>query len=161
MTQPYNVLFLCKHNASRSLMAEAILNKIGSDRFVAYSAGVEPSPSAHPFTLEVLKQEGYDVASLAPKSVNQFLQDSAPKIDLVIGLCSSLQQHADIDGKFPLTAHWHINDTDSVSADSEVEKAAFSQVLRQLSQRIHLLTNLPEDKIEHLAHPPTDASNTY
>lgn len=161
MTQPYNVLFLCKHNASRSLMAEAILNKIGGDRFVAYSAGVEPSASAHPFTLEVLKQEGYDITSLAPKSVNQFLQHNAPKIDLVIGLCNSLQQHADIDGKFPLTAHWHINDTDSVSAHSEVEKAAFSQVLRQLSQRIHLLTNLPEDKIEHLAHPPTDASNTY
>ena len=152
MTQPYNVLFLCKHNASRSLMAEAILNKIGGDRFVAYSAGVEPSPSAHPFTLEVLKQEGYDVASLAPKSVNQFLQDNAPKIDLVIGLCNSLQQHADIDGKFPLTAHWHINDTDSVNADSPEEKAAFSQVMRQLSQRIHLLVNLPNEKIDHLAH---------
>lgn len=152
MTKPYNVLFLCKHNASRSLMAEAILNKIGGDRFVAYSAGIEPSPSAHPFTLAVLKEEGFDITGLTPKSVNQFLQSDSPNIDLVIGLCNSLQQHADIDGKFPLTAHWHINDTDSVTATSEVEKAAFSQVLRQLSQRIHLLVNLPEQKLDHLAH---------
>ena len=151
MTQPYNVLFLCKHNASRSLMAEAILNKIGGDRFVAYSAGVEPSPSAHPFTLEVLKQEGYDVTGLALKSVNQFLQDSAPKIDLVIGLCNSLQQHADIDGKFPLTAHWHINDTDSVDSTSDTDKETFKQVFLQLAQRLHLLIDLPNEKIEHLA----------
>ena len=152
MAKPYHVLFLCKHNASRSLMAEAILNKIGAERFVAYSAGVAPSAHAHPFTLDVLAEEGFDIRGLAPKSVSTFSQADAPKIDLVIGLCHSIQQHADIDGKFPLTAHWHINDTDSVNADSPEEKAAFSQVMRQLSQRIHLLVNLPNEKIDHLAH---------
>lgn len=151
MSQPYNVLFLCKHNASRSLMAEAILNKIGAGKFIAYSAGIEPSTTAHPYTLEILREEGFDVANLHPKSVQEFLGDNAPKIDMVIGLCSSLQEDSDIDGLFPMTAHWHINDSDSVSADSEVEKQAFSQVVRQLSQRIHLLVNLPETKIEHLA----------
>ena len=161
MTKPYNVLFLCKHNASRSLMAEAILNKIGGGRFVAYNAGVEPSATAHPFTLDVLAEEGFDIKDLAPKSVDDFLKADSPKIDLVIGLCNSLQQHADIDGRFPLTAHWHINDTDSVNADSEVEKDAFSQVMRQLSQRIHLLVNLPEEKLEHLARPQADASDIH
>lgn len=157
MSQPYTVLFLCKHNASRSLMAEAILNKVGAGQFVAYSAGLEPSATAHPYTLEVLKEEGFDISGLQPKSVQQFLGDTTQadtlKIDMVIGLCNSVQEDSDIDGLFPMTAHWHISDTDSVSADSEVEKSAFSQVLRQLSQRIHLLANLPEDKIEQLAHP--------
>lgn len=151
MSQPYHVLFLCKHNASRSLMAEAILNKVGNGKFHAYSAGTEPSDTAHPYTLEVLREEGFDVANLQPKSVQDFLEENAPKIDMVIGLCSSLQEDSDIDGLFPMTAHWHISDTDSVHADSKVEKAEFSQVLRQLSQRLHLLVNLPETKIEHLA----------
>ena len=65
MTQPYNVCFCASTMLANSLMAEAILNKIGGDRFVAHSAGVEPSPTAHPFTLEVLKQEGYDIETSA------------------------------------------------------------------------------------------------
>ena len=157
LREPYRVLFLCKHNASRSLMAEAILNKSRQERFQAYSAGLMPSAQPHQYTLEVLAEQGFDTTGLQPKSVQQFLQADAPKIDMVIGLCQSVQEDGEINGVFPMTAHWHINDTDSVSADNEVEKAAFSQVLRQLSQRIHLLTNLPEDKIEHLAHPSVDA----
>lgn len=153
MSQPYHVLFLCKHNASRSLMAEAILNKVGNGKFHAYSAGTEPSDTAHPYTLEVLREEGFDTANLKPKAVQDVLKQQ-PKFDIVIGLCNSLQQDDELDseiaGQFPVVAHWHINDSDSVSADSEAEKQAFSQVLRQLSQRLHLLVNLPEAKLEHL-----------
>jgi arsenate reductase len=37
------VLFICAHNAARSQMTEAILNKLYEDRYTAFSAGTDPA----------------------------------------------------------------------------------------------------------------------
>ena len=72
MTPAFNVLFLCTHNSARSIMAEALLEKIGRGRFRAYSAGADPAAAPLPEVIERLKALGHETSQLRCKSWNEF-----------------------------------------------------------------------------------------
>lgn len=60
MAAPGRVLFVCVHNAGRSVMAEAFARAAG---FEARSAGTEPAPHVHPEVVLAMREVGIDVAS--------------------------------------------------------------------------------------------------
>ncbi len=76
----YNVLFLCTGNSARSILGEAILNKLGKGRFRAYSAGSQPKGQVHPMALTVLEGMGYEATGLRSKSWDEFSGPSAPEL---------------------------------------------------------------------------------
>lgn len=69
---PFSILVLCTGNSARSILGEAILNKLGSRRIVAYSAGSKPKGVPHPGGLRLLARKGIDVAPFRSKSWDEF-----------------------------------------------------------------------------------------
>src|SRR5262245_61916607 len=67
-TTPH-VLFLRKHNAARSQMAEAFLRHFAGDRFEVLSAGLVPT-QVHPLIRQVLTETGLDPSRLRAKGLN-------------------------------------------------------------------------------------------
>lgn len=62
------VLFVSVSNSVRSQMAEMWLKKIGGERFLAYSAGLEPG-KVDPLAVEVMREVGIDMSQNTTRNV--------------------------------------------------------------------------------------------
>src|SRR5689334_11712595 len=104
--RPYNVLFLCTGNSARSIIAEALMNKLGGGKFTAYSAGSKPKGEVNPYTIRLLQGLGYDTSGLRSKSWEEFTRPGAPDFDFVFTVCDDAANEACpiFPGK-PTTAH--------------------------------------------------------
>jgi protein-tyrosine-phosphatase len=141
---PFNVLFLCTGNSARSIMAEAILNKIGAGRFQAYSAGSQPKGQVHPEAARLLQSLGFDTAPFRSKSWNEFAAPSAPPLDFVFTVCDNAAGEACPywPGQ-PMTAHWGIPDPAAAQGSPAEIALAFKDAYRMLAQRIGVFAALP------------------
>lgn len=144
MDRCYNVLFLCTGNSARSIMAEAILDRVGQGRFKGYSAGSHPRGEVHPLALELLRRMGHDTHGLRSKSWDEFAAPGAPPLDFVFTVCdTAAAEVCPIWPGQPMTAHWGLPDPAAV-AGTDVQRAlAFADAYRMLERRIGIFTSLP------------------
>ncbi len=68
------VLFVCNHNAGRSQMAQAFLERHGPDDVRAESAGTEPSPTVWSAVVEAMREIGIDLEGCKPKRLTLEMQ---------------------------------------------------------------------------------------
>jgi len=152
MTPAFNVLFLCTHNSARSIMAEAILAKVGGDRFHAYSAGSEPGAHPMPEVIDKLRALGHEISRLHCKSWGVFTGPEAPRMDFLITLCDTENNQACPDfGDKVVTGAWSLPDPAMFNGSNAERSAMLNELYASLYRRIMIFINLPFDKLERMA----------
>ena len=150
--RPFNVLFLCTGNSARSIMAEAILNKVGAGKFRAFSAGSQPKEQVHPEAAKLLRSLGFDTTSFRSKSWNEFAKPDAPALDFVFTVCDNAAgETCPFWPGHPMTAHWGIADPAAATGSPAEIALAFKDAYRMLARRIEVFVALPIRSLDQLS----------
>ena len=122
----YNVLFLCTGNSARSILAEAIVNRLGGGRFRGFSAGSQPKGEVHPYALDLLAGLGFPADRPAFQELGRVRVAGAPRMDFVFTVCDNAAgEVCPIWPGQPMTAHWGVPDPAAVDGSEAERRAAF------------------------------------
>jgi arsenate reductase len=148
----HNVLFICTGNSARSIIAEGLLNQLGSNRFKAFSAGSHPRGAVHPLAIETLRTLRIDDRGYSSKSWGEFAKDGVAPMDFVITVCDQAAgEVCPVWPGQPITAHWGVPDPAAVEDTEEGKKRAFMDTAVTLKRRIEFMLSLPMAKLERMA----------
>ena len=81
MTRTPEVLFVCVHNAGRSQMAAALLDRHAGGQVRVRSAGSEPANRINPSVVQAISEIGVDLSKELPKPLTD---DAVKEADLVV-----------------------------------------------------------------------------
>jgi arsenate reductase len=141
-----HILFICTGNCCRSQIAEAILARLGGDRFVAHSAGSNAAGWVHPLVEAALAPLGIPVPETArSKGWDEF--ENRP-IDRVITLCdAAAAQVPDWLARHP-TSHWPTFDPSFAPGTEQDRLMAAMRVAERLALKIERMVGLDFDRLD-------------
>ncbi|MBA3325364.1 MAG: metalloregulator ArsR/SmtB family transcription factor [Rhodobacteraceae bacterium] len=148
----FNVLFICVGNSARSIMAEAILSRLGQGKFKAFSAGTKPYSEMNAFALEVLGNNGHDISGMRAKNVAEFQTADAPALDFAFTLCDAAanEECPPWPGQ-PITAHWGMPDPVKATGTKAERALAFKDTYRALHRRLSAFVALPIATLDRIS----------
>jgi protein-tyrosine-phosphatase len=148
----YNILFLCTGNSARSVMAEAIVDRLGEGRFKGYSAGSHPTGRPNPYALDLLNSLGHPTGELRSKSWDEFAAPGAPQMDFVITVCDNAAgEVCPVWPGQPVTAHWPFRDPAAAEGTEAEKRQVFADVYGQIHKRVDIFVNLPINALDRLS----------
>jgi arsenate reductase len=154
-----HVLILCTHNSARSVLSEGMLNqlaaRLGRD-VKAHSAGSAPSGRINPFAIEALAHAGIDTRSYRSKSWDEFSQDGAPPLSIVITVCDSAAAEScpvffGSTGRQAVKVHWGYPDPSNAEGGDDAKRRAFELTRQAIGYRMLQLLALPIETMDRSA----------
>lgn len=135
MTGKIRVLFVCIHNSARSQIAEAFMNKYHEDKFLAESAGYEPS-TLNPLVVQSLQEVGIDISGKQTNKVFDYFKEGR-FYSYVITVCD--ESNAEKCPIFPgvvNTIHWSFPDPSQFIGTNEKKLEQIAKVRDDIKKEI-------------------------
>ncbi len=135
------VLVLCTGNSCRSILGEALLNRLGKGRIQAYSAGSFPTGKVNDNALATLQRHQLPTEGYRSQSWDEFA-DMA--VDIVITVCDNAAgEVCPTYLNSAVRVHWGLPDPAHIQGSAEQIKTAFEQTYTELERRIQAMLALP------------------
>jgi arsenate reductase len=113
-------------------MAEAFLRKYAGDHFEVYSAGFEPR-SMHPYTIEVMRELGFDLSDQRPKALSQYL--GKMHFGIVITVCIKAEEVCPTIPGVSTRLYWPFEDPAAFQGTEEEKLAKFREIRDQINEK--------------------------
>jgi protein-tyrosine-phosphatase len=120
---PHRVVFVCKHNSARSVLAEALWASLSE--IPTASAGTAPASQINPLTLPAAKRAGLVLKSNKPKPLEIVLSEH----DLVVSVCDVANEQLPQLSNQRL--HWSLPDPAATNKPD-----AFDKTVGELRERV-------------------------
>ena len=128
------ILILCTGNSCRSQMAEAFLQSF-DNRMTVCSAGTEPAEKVNEKTIQVMREAGIDISENAPKSVEQYRQETW---DYVITVCNDADRNCPVfSGKVKHRLHIGFDDPAKITGSSEFVLSEFRRIRDEIKEKFY------------------------
>ncbi len=129
------VLFICIHNSARSQMAEAWLNRICGEFFVAQSAGLEPG-TLNPLVVEAMEEVDIDISGKQTQSVFEVYK-SGQIFSHVITVCAAASaERCPIFPGYGERLHWGFPDPSALSGSQDEKLARVREIRDEIREKI-------------------------
>ena len=148
------VLFVCVHNSARSQMAEAFLNKLAGDRFVAESAGIEAG-LLNPLAVEAMAEVGIDISQNTTRRVFDLLK-SGSFFQYVITVCDAVNaQECPVFPGALQHIHWSFPDPAQLQGTHDEKMKEIRKIRDSIKEKIESwISEIAAGKDSEIEIPP-------
>ena len=135
---PRGILFLCRQNAARSQMAEALARKMLPPGIHIASAGSEPAAEVNPRAVRAMQEIDIDISAQQPSPLSEVAWGD---IDTIVTLCA--EEVCVVPPRGLVQHHWPLPDPAAVTGSEEEIQAVFRATRDEIGKRLGELLQSP------------------